>query len=189
MAALGVYAMPPSEQDLEEQAVAAGGELVLAAALANALYGASISCGMIAEGQMLEQPIDAARRLSLARSQALKATGAYGPGLVGALHWQAVHIAGPLRALKDDERAPLGQAVAAVSWTLVTLLQAITLAEPTGSTADQVADAVQEAQTELTTAQAHLSRFQGQAATIAAELEGVIAAASRAMRTDDQPGD
>jgi len=55
---------------------------------------------MLAEGQMLEQPTNQAQRLSLARAQALKASGAEGPGFVGAMHWQAAHIAGPLRALK-----------------------------------------------------------------------------------------
>lgn len=53
LAALGVYAEVPSGDDLEQQAVAAGGELVLAAALANALYGAAIGTGMLAEGHML----------------------------------------------------------------------------------------------------------------------------------------
>ena len=108
LAALGVYAQAPSDAELAEQAIAAGGENVLAAVLANALYGAAIGCGMLAEGVMLEQPTDRTRRLSLARAQALKASGAEGPGFVGAMHWQAAHIAGPLRALKDREQAPLG---------------------------------------------------------------------------------
>jgi hypothetical protein len=76
LAALGVYAQAPSERELAEQAIAAGGESVLAAAMANALYGAAIGCGML--------------------------------GFVGAMHWQAAHIAGLLRAFKDREQAPLG---------------------------------------------------------------------------------
>ena len=135
LAALGVYAQAPCDHELEQQAVAAGGENVLAAILANALYGAAIGCGMLAEGQMLEQPTNQEQRLSLARAQALKASGAEGPGFVGAMHWQAAHIAGPLRALKDHQQAPLGQALAAASWALVLLLQAMCLAEPAGSTA------------------------------------------------------
>ncbi len=134
LAALGVYAQAPTADELEQQAISAGGENVLAAVLANALYGASIGCGMLAEGQMLEQPTNRAQRLSLARAQALKASGAEGPGFVGAMHWQAAHIAGPLRALKDHEHMPLGQALAAVSWALVLLLQTMCLAEPAGST-------------------------------------------------------
>jgi hypothetical protein len=39
------------------------------------------------------------------------------------MHWHAAHIAGALRALKDLEQAPLGQALAAVSWALVLLPQ------------------------------------------------------------------
>ncbi|MCA1700713.1 MAG: hypothetical protein LC790_18140 [Actinobacteria bacterium] len=69
LAALGVYAQAPSDRALEQQAIAAGGENVLAAVLANALYGAAIGCGMLAEGQMLEQPTNQAQRLSLARAQ------------------------------------------------------------------------------------------------------------------------
>jgi len=46
-----------------------------------------------------------------------------------------------LRALKDHEHMPLGQALAAVSWALVLLLQAMCLAEPAGSTADEVTNA------------------------------------------------
>ena len=45
----------------------------------------------------------------------------------------AAHIAGPLRALNDCEQAPLGQALATVSWALVLILQSICLAEPMGS--------------------------------------------------------
>jgi hypothetical protein len=52
----------PSERELAEQAMDAGGEDVLAAVLANALYGAAIGCGMLAEGRMLQQPTDQARR-------------------------------------------------------------------------------------------------------------------------------
>ncbi len=50
LAALGVYAAAPSEHELEEQAEHAGGEDVLAAALANALYGAAIGVGMLTKG-------------------------------------------------------------------------------------------------------------------------------------------
>jgi signal transduction histidine kinase len=183
LAALGVYAQAPSDAELAEQAIAAGGENVLAAVLANALYGAAIGCGMLAEGVMLEQPTDRTRRLSLARAQALKASGAEGPGFVGAMHWQAAHIAGPLRALKDREQAPLGQALAAVSWALVLLLQAMCLAEPAGSTAVEVTEALADARAELSRAEAHLRRLDQQTAGLADELRGVIAAAQDAMDT------
>lgn len=182
LAALGVYAQAPSDQELTEQAIAAGGENVLAAMLANALYGAAIGCGMIAEGQMLEQPTDRARRLSLARAQALKASGAEGPGFVGAMHWQAAHIAGPLRALTDRDEMPLGQALAAVSWAQVLLLKAMCLAEPAGSTAAEVTDALADARSELATATEHLRRLDSQTADLAAELDGLICAAEDAMR-------
>jgi hypothetical protein len=182
LAALGVYAQVPSDRELAEQAIAAGGESVLAAALANALYGAAIGCGMLAEGHMLEHGTNPAERLSLARAQALKASGAEGPGFVGAMHWQAAHIAGPLRALKDREQAPLGQALAAASWALVLILQAMCLAEPAGSRAVEVTDTLAETRAELTAAEAHLRRLDQQTADLAAELEGLIAAAEDATR-------
>ena len=182
LAALGVYAQVPSERELAEQALAAGGESVLAAALANALYGAPIGCGMLAQGRMLEQGTNQAERLSLARAQALKASGAEGPGFAGAMHWQAVHIAGPLRALKDREEAPLGQALAAVSWALVLILQAMCLAEPAGSRAGEVTVALADAHEELTAAQRHLHRLDEQTANLAGELEGLVVAVEDAMR-------
>ena len=61
------------------------------------------------------------------------------------MHWQAAHIAGPLRALKDDDQAPLGQALAAVSWALTLMLQAMCLAEPAGSSAVETTAALAEA--------------------------------------------
>ncbi len=67
LAALGVYAEVPSERDLAEQAPAVGGDSVLAAMLANALFGAAIGLGMLAEGRMLEPGIKAGERLALVR--------------------------------------------------------------------------------------------------------------------------
>jgi hypothetical protein len=105
LAALGVYAAQPSEHELEEQAEQAGGEDVLAAALANALYRAAIGAGMLTEGRMQERRGQNNADLTLARRQALMASGPEGPGFAGAMHWRASHIAWPLRALKDHEIA------------------------------------------------------------------------------------
>ena len=131
---------------------------------------------------MLEEGTNQAERLSLARAQALKASGAEGPGFAGAMHWQAVHIAGPLRALKDREEAPLGQALAAVSWALVLILQAMCLAEPAGSRAGEVTVALADAHEELTAAQRHLHHLDEQTANLAVELEGLVVAVEDAMR-------
>jgi len=182
LAVLGVYAEAPSERALAEQALAVGGETVLAAVLANALFGAAIGCGMLSEGRMLESGIKPAERLSLARAQALRASGAEGPGFVGVLHWQAAQLAWPLRALKDAEEAPLGRALAACSWALVSMLQAMALAEPSGSQANEVAGAMAAAREELAAAQGHLDALDQQMTDLAGELESVIAAAHDAMR-------
>jgi hypothetical protein len=181
LAALGVYAAAPSEHELEAQAEQAGGEDVLAAALANALYGAAIGVGMLTEGRMQERRGQNSKDLTLARRQALMASGAEGPGFAGAMHWQASHIAGPLRALKDHEIAPLGQAVAAVSWALVLLLQSMCLAEPGGAHAEEVTDCLTTAKTELAAAHRHLDRLGEQMAAAADALYEVVTAAENAM--------
>jgi hypothetical protein len=183
LAVLGVYAEVPSERDLAAQALAVGGESVLAAVLANALFGAAIGCGMLTEGRMLESGTEPGERLSLARAQALRASGAEGPGFVGVLHWQAAQLAWPLRALKDADEAPLGRALAACSWALVSMLQAMSLAEPTGSQAGEVAAALAAAREELAAAQRHLDALDDQMADLAGELASVIAAAYDAMRS------
>src|SRR5207247_211885 len=76
------YAMVPGADDLDRQAEAVGGEHVLAAVLANALYGAAIGVGMLAEGHMLEAG-GGAREMTLARDQVLKASGAEGAWSAG----------------------------------------------------------------------------------------------------------
>ncbi|MGZ6693281.1 MAG: hypothetical protein ACXVHQ_38510, partial [Solirubrobacteraceae bacterium] len=120
-------------------------------------------------------------RLSLARAQALRASGAEGPGFVGVLHWEAAQLAWPLRALKDAEEAPLGRALAACSWALVSMLQAMGLAEPSGSKAGEVAGALAAAREELAAAQRHLDALDEQIADLAGELASIIAAAHDAM--------
>ncbi len=184
LAALGVYAEVPSERDLAEQALAVGGESVLAAMLANALFGAAIGLGMLAEGRMLEPGVKAGERLSLARAQAFRASGAEGPGFVGVLHWQPARLAWPLRPLKAAEQAPLGRALAACSWALVSMLQAMAMAEPSGSRADEVTDALATAREELAAAQQHLDALDQQMTDLAGELANVISAAYDAMRPE-----
>lgn len=185
LAVLGVYAQAPSEQDLEQQADAVGGESVLAAMLANALYGAAVGVGMLCEGRMQEERGANSEDLSLARSQALEASGAEGPGFAGAMHWQAAHIALPLRALQDDPLTPLGQALAAVSWTLVLLLQSMCLAEPDASHAAEVTDALAQAREQLQAAQQSLDGLDEQTIALADTLAAVIAAAERSMHAQD----
>jgi hypothetical protein len=97
------------------------------------------------------------------------------------MHWQASHIAAPLRSLKDHDVAPLGQAVAAVSWALVLLLQSMCLAEPEGTHAEEVSDCLTTAKTELAAAQRHLGRLDEQMTAAADALYEVVTAAENAM--------
>ncbi len=101
------------------------------------------------------------------------------------MHCQAAHIALPLRALKDDPLTPLGQALAAVSWTLVLLLQSMCLAEPHASHAAEVTEALAQAREQLHAAQQSLDRLDEQTIALADTLAAVIAAAERSMHAQD----
>lgn len=156
LAVLGVYASVPTPGELARQAEAAGGERVLAAVLANALYGAAIGLGMLAEGHMLAAG-GGAQELSLARQQVLKASGAAGPGVMGMLHWQAAQIAGPLRAWGGDgQLGPMGSAAAAAAWALCLILEACTVTDPGDERYPQLGSMITEAGQYLDRAGDHL---------------------------------
>ena len=121
LTALGSYAQPPTDDELEQQAQAVGGEQVLAAILANALYGASIGAGMLAEGHMFAAGAGA-KELSLARQQVLKASGADGPGVMGMLHWQTGQVSQLLKGLDEEGCGPVIAAAARTSSALLALL-------------------------------------------------------------------
>jgi hypothetical protein len=166
LAALGAYPDPPSDAELAAQAKAAGGEHVLAAVLANALYGASIGAGMLAEGHMLEQGAGA-REMTLARNQVLKASGATGPGVTGMLHWQAGQVAEPLRAWsRKADLGPMGGAAADVSWALVLLLQALTVTDPADPRFADLHKNLAEARERLQAALSHLDDLTDAAAAL-----------------------
>ncbi|MCZ0984224.1 hypothetical protein O1L60_46555 [Streptomyces diastatochromogenes] len=127
LSALGVYASVPSEAELAQQAAAVGGEQVLAAILANALYGASIGTGMVTEGRMLESGAGG-RELGLAREQVLKASGADDVGVMGVLHWQAGQVRQPLKRMNEGGGAgPIVEAAAHASNALLDLLACTTV--------------------------------------------------------------
>ena len=67
-------------------------------------------------------------------------------------------------------------------WAMVSMLQAMSLAEPSGSKAGEVAGALAAAREELAAAQRHLDALDEQMADLAGELASVIAAAHDAMR-------
>lgn len=184
LAALGVYANVPSAEDLEQHALDAGGELRLAAALANALYGAAIGVGMLAEGHMLAEcdgTTEQAEQLGLARNQALQASGATGPGVIGMMHWQAAHVGGLLRGLaKGDQIGPLGSAAAAAAWALVLILDVFSVVDLTDPRKDQLLETIAEAREQLVLAGEHLERMTGMAIDLAAELVDLVAAAEHA---------
>ncbi|MGW0604135.1 DUF6245 family protein [Streptomyces sp. NPDC002640] len=126
LSALGVYASVPSEVELAQQAAAVGGEQVLAAILANALYGASIGTGMVTEGRMLEGGAGG-RELGLAREQVLKASGADGVGVMGVLHWQAGQVRQLLNAMNEGGAGPIVEAAGHASNALLDLLACTTV--------------------------------------------------------------
>lgn len=165
MTALGVYAHPPTAEELEQQAASVGGEHVLAAVLANALYGASIGAGMLAEGHMLAAGAGA-RELSLARHQVIKASGADGPGAMGAMHWQAGQVSQQLKAMDREGCGPVIAAAARTSSALLALLACSAVFSPEDERAGQFPEELARAGKELTEALAELDALPATAAAM-----------------------
>ncbi|MER5950046.1 DUF6245 family protein [Streptomyces sp. NPDC001904] len=136
MTALGIYAQQPTPEELAQQAVAVGGEHILAAVLANALYGASIGTGMVTEGNMLEAGAGS-EEMALAREQVFKASGADWTGVIGLLHWQTGHVWNALKSMSEEEREPLGTVGAHASNALLNLLSCMSV---TGTDDPRAAD-------------------------------------------------
>lgn len=166
LAELGAYARVPSAEELERQATAVGGEPVLAAVLANALFGAAIAAGMLAEGHMLASG-GGHEELMLARRQVLKASGATGPGVIGAMHWQAAQIGGALRGWsRSRELGPVGGAAAATAWALTLILEALTVTDVDDERYTQLGDILREARESLEVARERLQEIDDLAAWV-----------------------
>ncbi|MDQ3881466.1 MAG: hypothetical protein M3295_10395, partial [Chloroflexota bacterium] len=131
------------------------------------------------EGHMLEHPDAGAEHLSFARSQVLQASGATGPAAIGVMHWQAAHIAQPMRAWAEGDRlGPLGSAAAAAAWALTLILDSFSVTDPDDPRAANLLDTLAEAGEQLAAASTHLHRMSDQAIDLASELAAVMAAAS-----------
>jgi hypothetical protein len=172
LSALGAYAEPPSEADLARQAAAVGGEPVLAAVLANALYGASIGAGMLAEGHMLAGGAGA-REMTLAREQVLKACGADGPGVMGMLHWQTGQVSHLLSGLDAKGAGPVIAAAAKAASALLSLLATCSVFDPADERAAQIPALLASAQANLEDALAAVDALPS-AAAAAALFNGTI---------------
>lgn len=165
MAALGAYAQPPTAGELEQQAVSVGGEHVLAAVLANALYGVSIGAGMLAEGHMLAKGAGT-KEMTLARQQVIKASGADGPGVLGALHWQTGQVSQLLKQLDRQGCGPVIAAAARTSSALLALLACSAVFSTEDERAGQIPDELARARTELAEALAELYELPATAAAM-----------------------
>jgi hypothetical protein len=166
LATLGVYASVPGPDELERQARLAGGEHVLAAALANALYGAAVSLGMLAEGHMMGAGAGG-RELGLVRAQVLKASGAEGPGVMGVMQWQAAQLAGVWRGLsRERDLGPMGRAVADTAWALVVLLEMCTVTDIGDERFPQLHERLAEAVEHLADARGELDGIRDLAAAL-----------------------
>jgi hypothetical protein len=178
LAILDKHADVACADELDKQTVAAGGERLLAAALANALYGAAIGTAMRAEASMVHAGNDLTEELSLARRQALGASNATGSELINVLRWQAEHIARPLRAWADVSRlGPLGAAAAAAASALALILDSFSIADPEDEHMGRLVDAIADAREELAAADTHLHHLQYDVTDVADEIADLIAAA------------
>ncbi|MEU2453860.1 DUF6245 family protein [Streptomyces sp. NPDC012765] len=166
MAALGIYASVPSEAELAQQAASVGGEQVLAAILANALYGAAIGTGMLTEGHMLEAGAGA-RELGLAREQVLKASGADGVGVMGVLHWQAGQVRQPLKNMAAHAGGhPVIGAAAHASSAVLDLLACTTVTSVDDPRAKQIPEQLMNAREGLEAAIAAIDALPGAVAAL-----------------------
>lgn len=172
MAALGAYAQPPTVGELEQQAAAVGGEHVLAAVLANALYGASIGVGMLAEGHMLAGGAGA-QEMTLARQQVIKASGADGPGVLGVLHWQTGHVSHLLKGMDEKGCGPVIAAAARTASALLALLACSAVFSPEDERAGQIPDELARAREDLAAALAELDELPATAAAMFLGVPGL----------------
>ena len=186
LTALGVYAQIPSPDDLQRQATEAGGEPVLRAALANALYGAAIGTGMLAEAHMLQDCDGTERQLGLARHQALRASGATGPGLVAVMHWQATHIAQPLRIWADNELGPLGAAATATATALMLILETFIGTDSSDQDPAHLPDTLDNVRKQLVAATGYLHSLYEEPLDLPSELTALLTAASDDVDPRDQ---
>jgi hypothetical protein len=170
LTALGSYAQPPTPEELEQQAQAVGGEHVLAAILSNALYGASIGAGMLAEGHMLAQGAGG-KELGLARQQVLKASGAEGPGVMGMLHWQTGQVSQLLKRLDEEGCGPVIAAAARTSSALLALLACSAVFSTEDERAGDIPADLERARQDLAEALAELEALP---ATVAAMFLGAV---------------
>ncbi|MGH3846869.1 MAG: DUF6245 family protein [Pseudonocardiaceae bacterium] len=171
LADLGVYASVLDAAELTRQAAAAGGNEVLAAVLANALYGAATAAGMLAEGHMLAAGAGH-EEMSLARAQVLQAGGGGHPNAaVGMLHWQAGQIAQPLRALaRTHDLGPILGAAAHTAQALLALLTLCAVADPDDARGLEPLALLTDAQTALEDAGEDLDRIHDWVTELAASL-------------------
>jgi hypothetical protein len=169
LSALGAYAEIPSDTELKRQADAIGGEHVLAAVLANALYGVSIGAGMLAEGHMLAQ-CAGTREMTLARNQVLKASGAEGPGVIGMLHWQTGQVAHLLKGIDEKGGGPVIAVAAKAASALLSLLATCSVFDPTDERASQIPALLDSARADLDEALAAVNALPSAAAATAAAL-------------------
>ncbi len=142
-----------------------GGEHVLAAVLANALYGASIGAGMLAEGHMLAAGAGGPE-MTLARQQVIKASGAEGPGLVGVMHWQTGHVSQFLKQMDNAGCGPVVTAAARSANALLALLACSTVTSLEDGGSEQIVEELDRARTALAEAQAALDALPATAAAM-----------------------
>ena len=166
LVALGLYATPPTDEELAAKAVHLGGENVLVAFLANALFGATIGAGTLTESRLVDQG-GSPSEFVLIRNQVFKAAGTTGQTTAAMLRWQASQIAGVLRAWSSawshpEEFLPGIAAAADISWALHWLLKHLAAARDDPYDVNQLKQGVTETRAFLQTALAHLDDLENQ---------------------------
>jgi hypothetical protein len=147
LAALGVYAEPPTEQDLVE-AQEREGTVALTARLANALYGSAL-----AQVMGTESTASAAGVSTGYRAAAWQAAGASPEGTAILLHYTAMRLAADLRGITERLPVDLGVmgAAAGAAAALTLLLEVCTVRSMDDPRAEDITVNLARAQDQLAT--------------------------------------
>ena len=148
LVALGVYAEPPTEQDLA-RAQANEGTVALTARLANALYGSALAHVMSTEHAASAADVPAGYRAA-----AWQAAGATAEGTAILLHYSAMRLASDLRLISERLPVDLGVmgAAAGAAEALKLLLEVCTVRSMDDPRAENITINLSRAQDQLATA-------------------------------------
>ncbi|MFH8477084.1 hypothetical protein [Streptomyces sp. NPDC018000] len=104
--------------------------------------------------------------MTLARQQVIRASGADGPGVLGALHWQTGQVPHALKGLDAQRCGPVVAAAARAANALLALLACSAVFSPEDERAGRIPDELARARKDLAEALAELDEVPATAAAM-----------------------